>query len=237
MIPAAFATGSIGHKATVGYQGNVVRSRDYTDYVPYPGPQYVDVVGTPSPFGETPQVDKPSYSIGHGDQRVSSRIQSDNFLVGDVITIQITENLSASQSAKTDVSRQSSLSAGVSAFPFLGAGTLADLNAGAKSANSMSGDGKTEASNTFRGSITAVVTDVLPNGHLVVIGEKQIGVNQAVDVLQFSGTVDPRAIRPGNTVLSTQVANVRVLSRGLGAPADAQTFGWLARFFLTLLPF
>lgn len=170
-----------------------------------------------------------SYRPGFEDHRAR--------LVGDVITIQITENLSASQSAKTDVSRQSSLSAGVSAFPFLGAGTLADLNAGAKSANSMSGDGKTEASNTFRGSITAVVTDVLPNGHLVVIGEKQIGVNQAVDVLQFSGTVDPRAIRPGNTVLSTQVANVRVLSRGRGAPADAQTFGWLARFFLTLLPF
>ena len=170
-----------------------------------------------------------SYRPGFEDHRAR--------LVGDVITIQITENLSASQSAKTDVSRQSSLSAGVSAFPFLGAGTLADLNAGAKSANSMSGDGKTEASNTFRGSITAVVTDVLPNGHLVVIGEKQIGVNQAVDVLQFSGTVDPRAIRPGNTVLSTQVANVRVLSRVRGAPADAQTFGWLARFFLTLLPF
>lgn len=170
-----------------------------------------------------------SYRPGFEDHRAR--------LVGDVLTIQITENLSASQSAKTDVSRQSSLSAGVSAFPFLGAATLADLNAGAKSANSMSGDGKTEASNTFRGSITAVVTDVLPNGHLVVIGEKQIGVNQAVDVLQFSGTVDPRAIRPGNTVLSTQVANVRVLSRGRGAPADAQTFGWLARFFLTLLPF
>ena len=85
-LDAEFSTGTLQHKATVGYQGNVVRSRDYTDYVPYPGPQYVDVVGTPSPFGETPQVDKPSYSIGHGDQRVSSRTQSDNFLVGDVIT-------------------------------------------------------------------------------------------------------------------------------------------------------
>ena len=58
-----------------------------------------------------------------------------------------------------------------------------------------------------------------------------------VDVLQFSGTVDPRTIRPGNTVPSTQVADVRVLSRGRGAQADAQTFGWLSRFFLTLLPF
>lgn len=158
-------------------------------------------------------------------------------LPGDVLTIQITESLTASQSAKTDVARDSSLGASVSAFPFLSANLLGDLTAGAKTNNTFKGDGKTEASNTFRGSITAVVTEVLPNGHLVVIGEKQIGVNQAVDVLQFSGTVDPRAIQPGNVVPSTQVANVRVLSRGRGAPADAQTFGWLARFFLTLLPF
>ncbi|MEW6694056.1 Flagellar L-ring protein [Tepidimonas thermarum] len=158
-------------------------------------------------------------------------------LPGDVLTIQITESLSASQSAKTDVKRESSIGASVSAFPFVTGTVLGDLTTGAKSSNTLKGDGKTEASNTFRGSITAVVTDVLPNGHLVVIGEKQIGVNQAVDVLQFSGTVDPRVIQPGNVVPSTQVANVRVLSRGRGAPADAQTFGWLARFFLTLLPF
>lgn len=85
-LDAAFATGSIGHKTTLGYQGNVARSRDYTDYIPYPGPQYVDVVGSPSSFDETPQVSKPGYSIGHDDQRLSSRTQSDNFLVGDVIT-------------------------------------------------------------------------------------------------------------------------------------------------------
>ncbi len=170
-----------------------------------------------------------SYRPGFEDYRAR--------MVGDVLTIQITEQLSASQTAKTDVSRTSGLEAGVSAFPFMGASALGKLNAGAESSNTFKGDGKTEAKNAFSGSITAVVTEVLPNGHLVVIGEKQIGVNQAVDVLQFSGTVDPRAIRPGNVVPSTQVANVRVLSRGRGAPADAQTFGWLARFFLTLLPF
>lgn len=160
-------------------------------------------------------------------------------LVGDVITIRITESLSASQTASTTVNRESELNASVSALPFGSASLLGRLSTGvgAESSNTFSGNGATQAAGNFTGSITAVVTDVLPNGHLVVIGEKQIGVNQAVDVLQFSGTVDPRAIRPGNTVLSTQVANVRVLSRGRGAPADAQTFGWLSRFFLTLLPF
>ena len=158
-------------------------------------------------------------------------------LVGDTITVQITERLSASQQSSSNVSRESELGASVSAFPFLKESSLGRLNAGASSNNSFTGDGATQATNTFSGNITAVVTDVLPNGHLLVVGEKQIGVNQNVDVLQFSGTVDPRTIRPGNTVQSTQVANVRVLSRGRGAQADAQTFGWLSRFFLTLLPF
>ncbi|WP_334133821.1 flagellar basal body L-ring protein FlgH [Tepidimonas sp.] len=170
-----------------------------------------------------------SYRPGFEDYRAR--------MVGDVITIQITEQLSASQMAKTDVSRTSDMQTGVSAFPFLGASVLGKLGAETSSSNTFKGDGKTEAKNAFSGSITAVVTEVLPNGHLVVIGEKQLGVNQAVDVLQFSGTVDPRFIRPGNVVPSTQVANVRVLSRGRGAPADAQTFGWLARFFLSLWPF
>lgn len=158
-------------------------------------------------------------------------------LVGDTLTVRITERLSASQSSSSEVNRESELSAGVSAFPYLNSSLLGKLQAGATSSNTFNGDGATSANNTFTGNITATVTEVLPNGHLVVIGEKQIGVNQNVDVLQFSGTVDPRTIQPGNTVLSTQLANVRVLSRGRGAQNDAQTFGWLSRFFLMLLPF
>ena len=66
------------------------------------------------------------------------------------------------------------------------------------------------------------MTDVLPNGHLLVAGEKQIGVNQNVDVLRFSGLVDPRAIQPGNIVPSTQIADVRIEHRGRGAQDEAQ---------------
>ncbi|MCB1995497.1 MAG: flagellar basal body L-ring protein FlgH, partial [Rhodoferax sp.] len=92
------------------------------------------------------------------------------------------------------------------------------------------------ASNDFKGTITATVTRVLPNGHLIITGEKQIGVNSNVDVLRFSGQVDPRSIKPGNTVSSTQVANVRLEHRGRGAQAEAQVIGWLARVFLSILP-
>ena len=78
---------------------------------------------------------------------------------------------------------------------------------------------------------------MLSNGHLVIAGEKQIGVNDNVDVLRFSGTVDPRALQPGSRVSSSQVANVRVQSRGRGAQSEVQAMGWLSRAFNSVSPF
>jgi flagellar L-ring protein FlgH len=82
-----------------------------------------------------------------------------------------------------------------------------------------------------------VVRDVLPNGHLLIAGEKQIGVNENVDVLRFSGQVDPRAIQTGNTVPSAQIAAVRLEQRGRGQQSEAQAIGWLGRVFLSVMPF
>ena len=160
-------------------------------------------------------------------------------LPGDTLTIQITERISASQSSSASIDRSGEAAAGVSAIPFISPGSslLGKLDVGANSSNKFSGDGSTQSANTFSGSITTTVQEVLPNGHLLVVGEKQIGVNQNVDVLRFSGTVDPKQIRPGNVVASTQVANARIESRGRGAQGEALSIGWLARFFLTVLPF
>ncbi|MDB5847278.1 MAG: flagellar biosynthesis protein FlgH [Rhodoferax sp.] len=157
--------------------------------------------------------------------------------VGDSLTIQIVENVTASQKSTSTIDRTAANDASVTAFPFLSAAQVGKVTLGAASNNAFSGKGGTESANTFSGAITTTVTEVLPNGHLVVAGEKQIGVNQNVDVLRFTGTVDPRAIQPNSIVSSTQVANVRVESKGRGAQNEAQTIGWLSRFFLTLLPF
>lgn len=157
-------------------------------------------------------------------------------VVGDTVTIQIVENITASQKSTSTVNRTSSASAGISALPLISPIDRSNLSIGTTSANDFAGKGGTESANTFSGSITATVIDVLPNGHLVVSGDKQIGVNQNVDVLRFSGTVDPLAIQPGNIVSSTKVANARIESKGRGAQAEAQTFGWLSRFFLSFLP-
>lgn len=157
--------------------------------------------------------------------------------VGDTVTILIVENVTASQKSTSTVNRNTSIDSNITALPDQTLAGLAKLGVGATTNNNFSGKGGTESANTFTGSITATVMEVLPNGHMVVTGEKQIGVNQNVDVLRFSGTVDPRLVQAGGVVNSTQVANVRVESRGRGAQGEAQTVGWLSRFFLSFQPF
>ena len=202
-------------------------------------PPPVDLLPTaPPPVAATPRPTGPatgslfhaaSYRPAFEDRRAR--------LVGDIVTIQIVEKVTAKQNSSSSIDRSSKTSAGISAFPFVGASKLGKLDLGATSANEFSGKGGTESSNTFTGSISTTVIEVLPNGHLVVAGEKQIGVNENVDVLRFSGTVDPRSLQPGSVVTSTQVANARLQSRGRGAQSEAQAMGWLSRAFNSVAPF
>ena len=166
-------------------------------------------------------------------------------LVGDIVTINIDEDIQAKQESNSNVNKSSSNNTGITALPFVGKSFTDKTRLETGSANKFEGKGATNNANTFTGSITTTVIDVLPNGHLVVAGEKQIGVNENVDVLRFSGTVDPRSLRPGSqklagmgsVVSSRLVANARLQSRGRGAQSEAQTMGWLHRAFASVAPF
>jgi flagellar L-ring protein precursor FlgH len=157
-------------------------------------------------------------------------------LVGDTLVVNIVEKVSASQVSTSSIDKTGSLAGTFTAVPGLKAPVLSRLAADASTANSFAGKGSTANTNDFSGTITVVVRQVLPNGNLLVSGEKQIGVNSNVDVLRFSGQVDPRFIQPGNTVQSAQIANVRLEQHGKGAQADAQASGWLSRVFYSLMP-
>jgi flagellar L-ring protein precursor FlgH len=150
--------------------------------------------------------------------------------------VRIVEKVSASQKSTSSVDKSGTLEAALTALPGIAPNSFGRASAGGSASNVFGGKGATESSNDFSGTITTVVTGVLPNGHLLIAGEKQIGVNANVDVLRFSGQVDPRAILAGNLVQSAQIANVRVEHKSRGQQADAQVMGWLARFFLSVLP-
>jgi flagellar L-ring protein FlgH len=157
-------------------------------------------------------------------------------LAGDTLTVNIVEKVSASQKSTSSIDKSGTISGSVTALPLVNPNSFARASVGGTSANTFGGKGATESSNDFSGVITVLVTGVLPNGHLTIQGEKQIGVNANVDVLRFSGQVDPRAIQPGNVVPSTQIANVRVEHRSRGQQGDAQVMGWLSRVFLSVIP-
>ncbi len=155
---------------------------------------------------------------------------------GDTLRVEIVEKIVASQKSTSSIDKSGKIDASVTALPGFKPSQFSRASAEGSSSNTFAGKGATENSNDFFGSISVIVTDVLPNGHLLVAGEKQIGVNSNVDVLRFSGQVDPLLILPGNTIQSVQIANVRVEQRGRGQQADAQAVGWLSRFFLNILP-
>ncbi|HEX4842383.1 MAG TPA: flagellar basal body L-ring protein FlgH [Limnobacter sp.] len=158
--------------------------------------------------------------------------------VGDILTIQILEQINAAQTNSMSASRSDSASIDVPLIQgFFGNRDLRALNAQASSEKDFSGQGESRAANNLTGTITVTVANVLPNGNLQVVGEKQIGTNRDVEYLKFSGVVNPTTIQPGNLVPSTKVADARLEYRGKGVLDSATTMGWLSRFFLTVLPF
>lgn len=158
--------------------------------------------------------------------------------VGDVLTVAIEENTTARQSSNTSINRAGKLTGSITALPLVNPASslLSKAKVGGGLDNDTASKGESGSDNVFKGTITATVAEVLANGHLVVVGEKQVGVNQTVDTMRFSGVVDPMLIRPGNTINSTQVADVRLEFRGRGDIDRAMTTGWLQRFFFSYAP-
>jgi flagellar L-ring protein precursor FlgH len=149
-------------------------------------------------------------------------------LVGDTLTVQIVEKVSASAKSTSSVDKNGGIEAGITALPLVK--SLTRASASATGSNTFEGKGATESSNDFTGTITVVVREVLPNGHLLVAGEKQIGVNNSVDSLRFASST--RALsRP-----ATPCSRSPTLTRAAGQwQADAQVMaGWAV--FLSVLP-
>ncbi|PIJ51925.1 flagellar basal body L-ring protein [Erwinia sp. OLTSP20] len=158
--------------------------------------------------------------------------------VGDTLTIVLQENVSASKNSSANATRNGSTSFGMSVVPRYLSGPLGNNRAdiAGEGKNDFAGKGGATANNTFTGTITVTVNQVLPNGNLNVVGEKQIEINQGTEFIRFSGVVNPRTISGSNTVISTQVADARIEYVGNGYINEAQTMGWLQRFFLNLSP-
>ncbi len=157
--------------------------------------------------------------------------------VGDLLTVQINENLNASQTANSSTEKKTSTTMKLPAISGVLGHGINGLNLSAAGDNAFDGTGQTASSGAFAGTITVTVVEVLANGNLVIAGEKQIGIRQNSEVLKLSGVIDPAFIQPGNMISSTQLADVRLDYRGGGSIEEAQIQGWLGRFFNSWMPF
>jgi len=151
--------------------------------------------------------------------------------VGDTVKIEIAENMSGSNKAKTDASRKNNIAA---KGPGQGANggflaSLLDLNVTASGSDSFNGDGSSSNSSSCRGQMAASVINVLPNGNLVVAGERSIAMNGDIKTLRFSGIVDPQDLKPNNIVASADVVNAQVEIAGRGDVSEAGRRTWLQR--------
>ncbi|MDN4576371.1 flagellar basal body L-ring protein [Pandoraea cepalis] len=157
--------------------------------------------------------------------------------VGDILTIVINENTAASKNSAANTTRAGSGSLTLTQVPGVVGGVLNNQGLNASGGNKFDAKGAANANNVFSGQITVTVMEVLSNGNLAVAGEKQIAINQGTEYIKFSGVVSPQTISGANTVPSTQVADARIEYRGKGYINEAETMGWLQRFFLNISPF
>jgi flagellar L-ring protein precursor FlgH len=163
--------------------------------------------------------------------------------VGDSLTIRLVERTAASKKAETNVDQSNNVAvANPTLFGtqpnFRLGDTQLTLQQSLNSSKAFDGQGESSQSNSLVGDITVTVVDVLPNGNLLVRGEKILTLNRGHEHVRFSGLVRPMDISPDNTVPSTRVADATIVYSGEGEVANASAIGWLARFFLSpLFPF
>lgn len=153
-------------------------------------------------------------------------------MVGDMITVTISENTSAVKSAANSASKTGSISI---ATPTL-FGRTGSANATGSTSNKFEEKDAASATNTFTGTITATVVEVLPNGNLVISGEKQVAFDKGVEYVRISGVVSPDRVATGNIVSSTQIADARIEYRTNSRIDQAEFMSQVARFFMSMLP-
>ena len=159
---------------------------------------------------------------------------------GDIITVVLRESTQASKTAKTETDRETEL--GLEPVIGLGGNPVTiggdSIQMGVNSDASFTGDAKSNQSNSLSGNISVNVMRVLPNGNLVIRGEKWLTLNTGQEFIRLEGIVRPADVSSENTVESSRIANARIQYSGKGELQETQSAGWLSRFFMsTLFPF
>jgi flagellar L-ring protein precursor FlgH len=230
MLPATSLARLTFAAAAIALLGGCVIAGDVR---PYPALAPVQPVMPPQAQATAGAI----YAAGPSLQLYSDRRARD---VGDLLTITLLENTQAQMSANTATSKESELAIGTPTI-FGAPVTLGGkdiLSATANGSRDFTGRGNSAQSNRLQGNVTVTVMQRLPNGNLVVQGQKNLRLNQGDELVQVQGIVRAADIAPDNTIPSSRVADARIVYGGRGAVAQSNAMGWLSRFFNSgLAPF
>ena len=162
--------------------------------------------------------------------------------VGDILTVTVNLNDKATIANETQRSRENKEDSGVDNF--FGKGKLPIMNHAlptriftADSSSSSDGKGSVNRSEALTTNVAAVVTQVLPNGNLVVEGKQEVRVNFEVRELILAGIVRPEDIQSDNTIDSSKIAQARIAYGGRGQITDVQQPRYGQQVLDVLLPF
>jgi len=164
--------------------------------------------------------------------------------VGDLVTVLVSENASATRNLGTKKNKKSAHKTSVTAAlgyetslaaknPNFKPSTALDLS----NDKSFDGSGSTTNSDTLTASVTSVVTEVFPNGNLRIVGRRQLTINNQPQALTFSGVIRPLDITSGNTIPSSKVAQAVISYGGGGDLASVAHEGWFGQTLDVIWPF
>ena len=168
----------------------------------------------------------------YGDQRITK--------VGDIITVNISINDKAtfgnttdrSQTAKIGFETDWNYQNGTSS-----SSTPPSVSANLNSTSTTQGQGNIDRSEQIQVSVAAVVTEVLPNGNLVISGSQEVRVNYELRQLTVAGIVRPWDVSRNNTISYDRIAEARVSYGGRGRLTDVQQPNWGQQLYDRFKPF
>ncbi len=160
--------------------------------------------------------------------------------VGDTLTIRLDESTNASKSSSTSTKKSTNVDLTgptIAGRPVTAHGVEV-LGANVENSSEFDGEADSRQSNRLTGQVTVTVAQRLPNGNLLIRGQKWVAINQGKEYVRVQGIVRPIDIDPDNSISSLKVADAKIAYGAKGALADANRPGLLARFFnLPWLPF
>jgi flagellar L-ring protein precursor FlgH len=199
-----------------------------------PSPEFAPVIPA-----EVSQSIIPTGSVYHVSHSDSWFGEKKAYRVGDIVTVVLDESLDADTTTKNTASRKTKTDvlSPLQIAKWGSPGGILSSDLQEENEVSSTGSGVIDQSATFKGTMTAQVVEVYPNGNLLIRGEKIVNFSSGSEVVQVKGIIRPQDIQPDNTVQSKRLASAQITYKGVGPNANAQQIPWGTNLLLSLWPF